>query len=484
MLSEVDGAERFTSKIPFHPELFTNVLDRNKEYKFKDIFGNPLKKVKFKSVWDSRNFVEKYAGSNMQIYGQQRHEYTYIAENYPNTIEYDISKLVIANMDIEVAATQGFPQPKYATEEVLSIAIKICNKMYVFACKDFEADNSNVTYVKCADEFELLESFLELWTGAYPDIITGYNCGFFDIPYLVNRIKGIFGEDVSNRLSPWGILLPKKVSYKGGFKQKDCYEILGISILDQMEMFIKFVPQPYESYSLNFVAHEELGEKKIDYSEYKSLDDLYNHDFDRFLRYNIQDVLLVEALGKKRKLIDMVVGIAYDAKVNFQDVFSQVRMWDVRICNHLKSKNIIIPPMKEQQEDVGYKGAFVKPPIIGRHRYLACFDLNSEYPMTMIQNNISPDTLLPGTRLFDPNKTDLLDPGFDNSKAVALEASIAANGFLFSNEHRGFLPEILNDMYNDRLKYQEKKSIYDQKLLLIEAELKRRHISMKDLEEN
>ena len=86
--------------------------------------------------------------------------------------------------------------------------------------------------------------------------------------------------------------------------------------------------------------------------------------------------------------------MAYDAKVNFTDVFYQVRMWDSIIYNYLKGMNIVIPPKKRTDKTDKYAGAYVKEPIPGKYDWVVSFDLNSLYPHLIMQYNISPETLL------------------------------------------------------------------------------------------
>ena len=138
----------------------------------------------------------------------------------------------------------------------------------------------------------------------------------------------------------------------------------------------------------------ELGKKKLDHSEFDTFKDFYTKAWNKFVDYNIQDVRLVDALEEKMKLIELAVTMAFDAKVNFTDVFYQVRMWDMIIYNDLKRKGIVIPPKKDESKSEKYAGAYVKEPIPGIYDWVVSFDLNSLYPHLIMQYNISPETLL------------------------------------------------------------------------------------------
>ena len=155
------------------------------------------------------------------------------------------------------------------------------------------------------------------------------------------------------------------------------YEIAGVSILDYMDLYKKFTYTNQESYRLDHIANVELGARKLDHSEYDTFKDFYTKNWQKFVEYNIHDVDLVDQLEDKMKLVELAVTMAYDAKVNFEDVYSQVRMWDTMIYNFLKEKNIVIPPKKQSNKDAQYAGAYVEEPIPGLYEWVISFDLNS-----------------------------------------------------------------------------------------------------------
>ena len=148
-----------------------------------------------------------------------------------------------------------------------------------------------------------------------------------------------------------------------------------------------------ESFRLDYIAQQELGQQKLDHSEFDTFKDFYTHGWQKFVEYNIIDVELVDRLEDKLKLIELALTMAYDAKVNYQDIFFQVRLWDCIIYNYLKRKNIVIPPKERSDKDSKYAGAYVKEPIPGKYDWVVSFDLNSLYPHLIMQYNISPETL-------------------------------------------------------------------------------------------
>ena len=139
---------------------------------------------------------------------------------------------------------------------------------------------------------------------------------------------------------------------------------------------------------MDHIAFVELGQKKLDHSEFDTFRDFYTGNWQKFIEYNIKDVELVDQLEDKMKLIELCLTMAYDAKVNYTDVFFQVRTWDAIIYNYLKRKNVVIPPKVRTDKDTQYAGAYVKEPIPGKYDWVVSFDLNSLYPHLIMQYNI------------------------------------------------------------------------------------------------
>ena len=153
------------------------------------------------------------------------------------------------------------------------------------------------------------------------------------------------------------------------------------------------------------------------------------------------------------KLIELAVTMALDAKVNFVDVFYQVRMWDTIIYNYLKQRNIVIPPKARSDKDAKYAGAYVKEPIPGKYDWVVSFDLNSLYPHLIMQYNISPETLL-DQRHPSVTVDKILDE--DINFELYKDSAVCANGAMYRKDVRGFLPEIMEKIYKDRTVYKKK----------------------------
>jgi len=463
-----DMGLRFKDIIAYQPYLFINKPNG----KYKTLEGKSVDKLKFDSVRDARDFIEKYEEvSNFDIYGLTTFPYLYIFDNFKGDIDYDPKLVKIGTIDIECAADEGFPNIQKADKEVTAITIRYRGKSFVFGCGEFRTNDPSINYIKCKNEHELMLQFLNCWQALDLDIVTGWNIEFFDIPYLVNRIKFLFDDKQAKRLSPWHILDEKMVEFKG--KQNQSYSPAGVTVLDYYQLYRKFTFGNQESYKLDYIAQIELGKRKVDYSEYGNLLELYRKNFQKFIEYNIDDCMLVEELDDKLKFIEQVMAIAYDAKVNYNDTMTTVRPWDIIIHNYLLEQNIVIPPMKKQSTYDALVGGFVKEPKIGLSKWVVSFDLNSLYPHLIMQYNISPETFC--GRLSDMPSIDQLLTGksvFGANYRSAAGVSYTANGCYYSREKQGFLPALMEKMYNDRTKY---------KKMMIEA--KQRYEKTKSLED-
>jgi DNA polymerase elongation subunit (family B) len=142
--------------------------------------------------------------------------------------------------------------------------------------------------------------------------------------------------------------------------------------------------------------------------------------------------------------------MAYDGKVNYIDVLGSVRYWDVLIYNHLREQKIVIPQKTSNEKAEQYEGAYVKDPQVGMHNWIMSFDLNSLYPHLIMQYNISPETLLPSKK-----QDGLVDKILEGKIKNDTVHCMTPNGAFFRKDKRGFLPELMETMYNDRVKYKK-----------------------------
>ena len=424
--------------------------------KWKSLTGESMTPVKQDGAKRAREFLEKYKDvDNFEVHGYERFVYQWISEKYPGQLRFNMSDMKIITIDIEVACENGFPDVEASQEEMLCITIKdlATGKFITWGTREAKVDTE---YRVFWTEQEMLADFHKWWCSNTPDIITGWNCNLYDIPYICRRLERVLGEKWQKSLSPWNKVNMREVYIQG--RRNLAYDILGVSILDYLDLYRKFTYTNQESYRLEHIAIVELGEGKLDHSEFENFKDFYTEHWQKFVEYNIKDVDLVDRLEKKMKLLELAVTMAYDAKVNFEDVYSQVRMWDTLIYNYLKERKICVPPRQESKKDDKYAGAYVKEPIPGLYDWVVSFDLNSLYPHLIMEYNISPETLVP-TRYPSISVDKILNGEID----IDSDYCVAANGAQYRRDIQGFLPEMMQKIYDER-------TIYKKKMLIAKSE--------------
>ena len=447
-----DNGEYIQFREKYNPTLF---VPSNKKTFYKTLEGEYVAPIKPGSVRDCRDFYKKYEEiDDFKIYGNERYIYQYISDKYPEEeIKFDIEKVRLLTVDIETRSENGFPDVETADQEILLISVQDYNtkEITTWGVGSFKNRQENVRYIQFNNEHDLLSSFIQWWMDNTPDVVTGWNIQLFDMPYITKRIDRLLGEKLARRLSPWGLVSEKEVYIKG--RRQVYYDIGGITQLDYLDLYKKFTYKAQESYRLDYIAEVELGQKKLDHSEHDTFKDFYTNGWQKFVEYNIKDVELVDRLEDKMKLIELALTMAYDAKVNYNDVFYQVRMWDTIIYNYLKKKGIVIPQKEQSDKSDKYAGAYVKEPIAGRYDWVVSFDLNSLYPHLIMQYNISPETIRE-TRHPEANVDRILNEEIDFQ--LYKDSAVCANGAQYRKDKRGFLPELMEKMYNERVIFKKR----------------------------
>lgn len=436
-----DKGKKVSHRIKYKPKLFLKSKKSDTEWKALD--GTPVEPLSFASMSEVKDFEKMYKGvPDFTLYGNTRHIPAFIQSQFPNEIEYSRVNIDVASIDIETSYGDGFPEVDNPVNEILTIAYKSSREdVYrVWGMKPYDEESTQLKHLKIeyrqfTSEIAMLESFIDHWSTPdnTPDVITGWNTRFFDIPYLIARIGHLLGEEKIYNLSPWRKIDRKEIFVKG--TQQITFDICGIQHLDYMELFKKFAYTygNQESYSLNHIANVVLGEKKLDYSEIGSLRDLYDLDYQMFVDYNIKDVELIDRMEDKLGLITLVLTMAYLGGVNYSDTLGTTAIWDSIIFRRLARSKITILPGKDSPAQA-YPGGYVKDPHVGMHEWVMSFDLNSLYPNLIVQYNMSPETLL---RM----------PGAEGAKA--------SNGAIFSKAKKGIIPEIVEELYAKRVEIKQ-----------------------------
>ena len=434
------------SRIPFKPTLF---MSGESEEGWTTLDGIPMQPVVFESMSEAKDFNKRYENvSNFEIAGNTNYVAQFIAEEWPNQIHYDRSLIKTANIDIEVFSADGFPSPEDAAHPITAICMREDTGTYwVWGCGDYTTTREDVLYIKCDNEVDLVRKFVRRMEEYAPNVITGWNTRFFDIPYLYNRMVKLFGDDtLAKRMSPWGLIKERNITING--KQNQEYIINGIEQLDYLEVFKKFTYNTLgqqESYRLDHISHVVLGERKLSYEEHGNLHTLYEQDYQKFIDYNVKDVELVHNLDVKLDLLDLIFTMAYKAGVNYNDTLGTTAIWDTIIYRLLNNQKIAVPK-KVEKPKTPYPGGYVKEPQVGSHDWVTSFDLNSLYPNIIVQYNMSPETVMDG---FQNGVS--VDKFLDGSVNIGQQGySVAPTGIRFTHDREGVIPTVIKQYYTER----------------------------------
>jgi DNA polymerase elongation subunit (family B) len=434
------------SRIPFKPTLF---MSGESEEGWTTLDGIPMQPVVFESMSEAKDFNKRYENvSNFEIAGNTNYVAQFIAEEWPNQIHYDRSLIKTANIDIEVFSADGFPSPEDAAHPITAICMREDTGTYwVWGCGDYTTTREDVLYIKCDNEVDLVRKFVRRMEEYAPNVITGWNTRFFDIPYLYNRMVKLFGDDtLAKRMSPWGLIKERNITING--KQNQEYIINGIEQLDYLEVFKKFTYNTLgqqESYRLDHISHVVLGERKLSYEEHGNLHTLYEQDYQKFIDYNVKDVELVHNLDVKLDLLDLIFTMAYKAGVNYNDTLGTTAIWDTIIYRLLNNQKIAVPK-KVEKPKTPYPGGYVKEPQVGSHDWVTSFDLNSLYPNIIVQYNMSPETVMDG---FQNGVS--VDKFLDGSVNIGQQGySVAPTGIRFTHDREGVIPTVIKQYYSER----------------------------------
>lgn len=450
----IENGVRKQNDFAFTPELFLP----SSGGEFRDLNGNKYKSKQYPSVSDARERIKESRGVvGEKVCGNSKFEFEFIYKNFTEDISFDLSKINIAYLDIEVYTDGTFPEPMQAKFPINAISFRIHGTTFAFGLTygdvTYKSKKDDVIVHLFDNEEDLLKAFIDLWRRSDIDIISGWNSNSFDIPYICRRIENVISPNYARKLSPFGKIY--STERKNDFGNKELqYKIFGISQMDYLAIYKKFTFKNRESYKLDFIAQVELKERKEDVSDFDNLFDLYERDFELFMDYNIKDTELVERLDNRLKLMEIALTLAYFSKVNYEDVFSPMRYWENIIQNYLYENLIVTPIDKEvKKKDKKFEGAYVKNPIVGKHDYMVSFDFASLYPYIIRTFNISPETIIDMRE--DVNISSILNKSIDMSDEYDHNVTVAANGARFTKKYTGFIPTLIRKVLDMRVEYKK-----------------------------
>lgn len=475
--------------------------------KYTSIYGDSLSKVTCKSLKEFRKELAIHSGQTL-FESDINPIFRCLEENYLNA---DAPKLNVAFFDIEVDfdPERGYASPDDAFMPITAIAVylqwidtMVCLAIppKTLSMAEAQREIEGIPNVMLFDnEADLLDTFLTLIDDA--DIISGWNSEGFDIPYTVNRVTKVLSKDDTRRFCLWGEL-PKKREYEKFGKSAVTYDFVGRVHLDSLELYRKYNYEERHSYRLDFIGEMEVGENKVPYEG--TLDQLYNHDFRKFIEYNIQDTALLDKLDKKLRFIDLANSIAHENTVLLKTTMGAVAVTEQAIINEAHERGFIVPNRKRHDGDTQAAGAYVAVPKKGLQDWVGSMDINSLYPSVIRALNMGPETIVgqlrpTGTKAHIESQmlkgksfagawegafgtleyTDVMEQSISREITIDWENGgsdtltgaqiydlifesnqpwmISANGTIFTYEKEGIVPGLLARWYRERQELQAKK---------------------------
>jgi DNA polymerase elongation subunit (family B) len=444
---------------------------------YRTIFGDPARKIECDTWTNYKKKVEKFKSTGLQLFESDVPiETKFIISNYLGQ-ELTIPKFDIWYIDIEVHSVKGFPKPEDAHSPITIITVWSTrdNKYYIFAEKDFDdtflkESKEDFTKFIFKNEELMLRQFMNFVYSKHPDFLSGWNSNFYDIPYIINRIKKLFGEDAPSALSPIGVVRESEQTLKNG-KVKKTFMIGGISTIDLLEVFKTYTFAAKPSWKLDSIAEEILGEKKLEYEG--TLVDLYAN-WQKYVEYNVHDVRLLKKLEAKKGFLNILFSFCYGCRVPFDHYQKTVRVLDGAFLSKLAEENLVLPDVNRDLEPTKFPGGYVKDPIKGLHEWTVSFDATSLYPSIMIGWNISPETKIGKVESSIVSDLRKLISGKDvedyttmfcgvhvsikelSQMIIGSKFCLAGNGAVYKQDKVGIVPRFVDEWFKKRKEYKKK----------------------------
>jgi DNA polymerase elongation subunit (family B) len=428
------------------------------------LFNTDLKKKSFRNQFDRRKFVSRLPTD--RVFENLSCDQQFLADMYwqiSGDDDFNIHPLKTYFIDIETYSPDDFPHPDKAKDaiNVITLYDTIEEEFLTWGTKELDTPIPNVKYMYCSTEYEMLTRFVEHIKTSPPDILSGWNSQFFDIPYIIMRIAKVLGDNYYHDLSPVGNVYSRQQTGKFGNDQTRWY-ISGISSLDYLDVYQKFSPGVKESYKLDAIAELELGDRKVDYGS-SNLSELADNDWQKFVEYNVQDVNLLVKMDDKLRYLELLRMLAYTGMTTLEGAMGTLGVVTGAAVIAARKQNLVMPTFVKSNFDTGKNpGAYVGEPQNGFQESIISFDANSLYPNVMISMNLSPETKVGNIVHRDETSIHLrhvsgkiykLTPDQFSRFIAAKKIAVTKADVLFSQSKQGIIPQIVDDLYSVRVKH-------------------------------
>jgi DNA polymerase elongation subunit (family B) len=468
--------KRIAVDTTFEPYIY---LETNNTPDCTSIFNTKLKKKKFRNQAERSRYLKD--NKITRIFENLNIQQQYLIDSFweeSEKPEFNNNPIRVLFIDIETYSPDEFPKPEDPTHpiNVITVYDTVRKHFVTWGLKAYHVKKEHTTYIHCRSEKELLSRFLNFFISDYPDILSGWNSEFFDVPYIINRITRILGEDETKKLSPVGYIRP--IVFKGRFGREQVHwHIEGVSCVDYLDIYKRFCPVLRESYKLDAIGQVELGENKIDYGD-TNLASLADDNWELFIDYNIQDVNLLVRLEEKLQYLKLLRMIAYAGLTTFEGALGSLSVITGLCAIRARTRNQRIPTFnKEVHSDEQNAGAYVGEPLKGFQKNVVSFDANSLYPNVMITLNLSPETKV-GVIVDKTDKEITIQhvngQTFKLSNHHFVEfvkkekIAISKAKVLFTQKEKGVIPETVDHFYKKRVEIKRQLKILQKKLVTLE----------------
>lgn len=458
---------RIETDIPYEPYFYYET--NSQRYDAISLYGTKLRRVYGRSELDRRKKIEDL--NDHKIYENISPYQQFLVDRFwevSEDTEFSQFPLKIWFFDIETYSPDEFPKPEEASHmiNVITVYDTVKETYYTWGINEYTPKDKDVIYFHCKTETDLLQRFLDFYCEDRPDIISGWNSEIFDVPYVINRVRNLLGEDATRLFSPVHDEIMKPIYqrvYRGNFgMQTSKYVVEGVSMLDYLDVYKTFSQGMRDSYKLDNIAHIELGENKVDIGE-TNLASLSINDWDKFVDYNIHDVRLLVRLDEKLQFMELARMLSYVGLTPFNAALGTISTVNGRAIVEARKQDPprVIPTfIKGDDRTEKYEGAYVGEPQRGFQKNIISFDANSLYPSVMVTLNLSPETKvgsITGTNngkvyIKTVNNKDIEMSYSDFNKwCNKNEIAVTRAKKLFSQKTKGIFPRITDHFYKQRL---------------------------------
>lgn len=469
--------ERVELTTPFKPFL---LLESEAPTKIKSIYGTSLYRKDFDNSFMRWKFTDDYDG---KIFFNLSPEQQYLMGKYrkEDSSKFMKNDVRIFFLDIESPAEKEFPKPEEANYEIDLMTIydsltktyhmwgkhpydsskleSQMGKMMVEKSDFIPVTEKDIQYYHIEDEHDRLEHMVTFWENNCPDIYTGWNSDGFDTPYIINRLRKLFGQTAHLRLSP-----VNKVTIREGLDQFKnptvTYKIVGVNCMDYMDVFKTFTFNAERpSWKLDDVANDELNCGKVD-TQGMSLYELSRKKWDTYCDYNLVDVALLVSMEAKRNFLAIGRQTAYLGFSNITDCLGKIVTITGCIAKMALDRNVVIETRKPV-EPVTFEGGYVLKPEMALRTNIYTFDFTSLYPVNMMTLGVSLETKV-GKILHREGDDIIFNEGdimmrknkhIFNDYLRSKNYCISCADVIFDKSKRGVVNDFVTEQFNNKAEY-------------------------------